>query len=449
MDIKATTQQGRTPAVSSSSKILTNHERSRQAPGVVTLLVNAANAVALDPAYFWLVGGALLVLETVLCTLIIRKVSYTNIDWDAYMEEVGGFLAGELDYAKLEGDTGPLVYPAGFVYIYSALSSITAGGKDVRLAQYLFAGLYVGTLAIVMAIYRRSVLVNRPYVLVFLTLSKRLHSIYVLRLFNDPVAMLPLYLCVLAMLSQRWRAATVLYSIALSVKMNILLFAPGFALLMYQALGLRRCIRNAGAALLLQIALAVPFLAEHPLSYLSRSFDFGRAFFYQWTVNWRFVDEKTFASKDFARLLLGAHAVLLFAFCVKWCQRTGGVGATIASGWRRRSPQPLAPDYVISVMFTCNLIGILCARSLHYQFWSWYAHSIPYLVWRAFNAPSASISVLAALEYGWNVYPSTSLSSLILFFCHAMVVARCLMASSAPLLITTLETEIRRVKKTL
>ncbi|KAJ3166107.1 dolichyl-P-Man:Man(5)GlcNAc(2)-PP-dolichol alpha-1,3-mannosyltransferase [Geranomyces variabilis] len=371
MDIKTTTQQGRTPAVSSSSKILTNHERSRQAPGAVTLLVNATKAVALDPAYFWLVGGALLVLETVLCTLIIRKVSYTNIDWDAYMQEVGGFLAGERDYTKLEGDTGPLVYPAGFVYIYSALSYITAGGKDVRLAQYLFAGLYVGTLAVVMAIYRRSVLVNRPYVLVFLTLSKRLHSIYVLRLFNDPVAMLPLYLCVLAMLSQRWRAATVLYSIALSVKMNILLFAPGFALLMYQALGLRRCIRNAGAALLLQIALAVPFLAEHPLSYLSRSFDFGRAFFYQWTVNWRFVDEKTFASKDFARLLLGVHAVLLLAFCVKWCQRTGGVAATIASGWRRRSPQPLAPDYVITVMFTCNLIGILCARSLHYQFWSW------------------------------------------------------------------------------
>lgn len=31
----------------------------------------------------------------------------------AYMQEVGGYLGGELDYMKLKGDTGPLVYPAG------------------------------------------------------------------------------------------------------------------------------------------------------------------------------------------------------------------------------------------------------------------------------------------------------------------------------------------------
>jgi hypothetical protein len=37
----------------------------------------------------------------------------TEIDWIAYMQEVGGFMGGELDYTKLRGDTGPLVYPAG------------------------------------------------------------------------------------------------------------------------------------------------------------------------------------------------------------------------------------------------------------------------------------------------------------------------------------------------
>ena len=37
------------------------------------------------------------------------------------------FLEGERDYTKIEGDTGPLVYPAGFLYIYSAIKFLTGG----------------------------------------------------------------------------------------------------------------------------------------------------------------------------------------------------------------------------------------------------------------------------------------------------------------------------------
>lgn len=33
----------------------------------------------------------------------------TEIDWKAYMQEVEGVLNGTYDYAKLKGDTGPLV----------------------------------------------------------------------------------------------------------------------------------------------------------------------------------------------------------------------------------------------------------------------------------------------------------------------------------------------------
>lgn len=41
------------------------------------------------------------------------------------MEEVEGYLSGELDYSNLKGNTGPLVYPAGFVYLFTALRAIT------------------------------------------------------------------------------------------------------------------------------------------------------------------------------------------------------------------------------------------------------------------------------------------------------------------------------------
>ena len=67
----------------------------------------------------------------------------TEIDWKAYMEEVKGFLNGELNYYRLRGGTGPLVYPAGFVYVYSILYYISEQGANILAAQYAFAVLYV------------------------------------------------------------------------------------------------------------------------------------------------------------------------------------------------------------------------------------------------------------------------------------------------------------------
>ncbi|CRK19305.1 hypothetical protein BN1723_017774, partial [Verticillium longisporum] len=131
---------------------------------------------------------ALLIFDALLCILIILKVPYTEIDWVAYMEQIGQTVAGERDYSKIKGGTGPLVYPAAHVYTYTGLYYLTDEGTNVLFAQFLFAILYLATLAVVMACYWQAKV--PPYIFPILVLSKRLHSIFVLRCFNDGVAAL-------------------------------------------------------------------------------------------------------------------------------------------------------------------------------------------------------------------------------------------------------------------
>jgi hypothetical protein len=50
-----------------------------------------------------------------------------------------------------------------------------------------------------------------------------------------------------------------------------------------------------------------------------KAFDFGRAFLWKWTVNWRFIDEEIFLSREFAWSLLAGHALTLALFILtRW-----------------------------------------------------------------------------------------------------------------------------------
>ena len=69
------------------------------------------------------------------------------------MQQASLFLKGERDYTRIEGDTGPCVYPAVHLYIYAVLHKVTDGGQDIILAKCIFAALYVGVLGTVMMCY--------------------------------------------------------------------------------------------------------------------------------------------------------------------------------------------------------------------------------------------------------------------------------------------------------
>ncbi|KAM3347024.1 hypothetical protein ACQJBY_021168 [Aegilops geniculata] len=103
----------------------------------------------------------LLLADAALVALIVAFVPYTKIDWDAYMSQVDAFREGERDYTKIEGDTGPLVYPAGFLYVYSAIKFLTAG--QVFPAQILFGVLYLVNLSLVLLLYVKTEVVCFAY----------------------------------------------------------------------------------------------------------------------------------------------------------------------------------------------------------------------------------------------------------------------------------------------
>jgi alpha-1,3-mannosyltransferase len=248
----------------------------------------------------------LLVGELLLGIAIIDRVSYTEIDWQAYMEEVDLYEAGERDYTKIRGGTGPLVYPAGFLYLFSALKAWTGQGTNIRRAQYIFLAFYLATQAFVLAIYQQCLRANsrkkeqQPQrsvhevwswrlAMICLCLSKRLHSIFLLRLFNDGPTMLLLYIALYLFNQNRWNTGCLFFSLAVSIKMNVLLFAPGLLLLLLQT---SRCFRDVVLRLglccaLPQLLLGAPFLLTYPISYLRKAFELDRVFFYQWTVNWK------------------------------------------------------------------------------------------------------------------------------------------------------------------
>jgi len=79
------------------------------------------------------------------------------------MQQIEIYLAGERDYSKIYGSTGPLVYPAMHVYIYRWLYEFTQGGTNIVLAQIWFCFLYIFNLGTVMACYRQAK-VSQPVV---------------------------------------------------------------------------------------------------------------------------------------------------------------------------------------------------------------------------------------------------------------------------------------------
>ncbi|KAI4603019.1 dolichyl-P-Man:Man(5)GlcNAc(2)-PP-dolichol alpha-1,3-mannosyltransferase [Pestalotiopsis sp. 9143b] len=382
-----------------------------------------------------LVPLGLFVLDAVLCALIIWKVPYTEIDWKAYMEQVAQYMSGERDYTKIKGGTGPLVYPAAHVYTYAALYTITDHGTNILRAQYIFAILYLITLSVVMTCYWNAKV--PPYVFPLLIASKRLHSIFVLRCFNDCFAVLFLFAAILAFQRKAWTVGGVLFSWGLGTKMTLLLVLPAIGAVLFQGKGVFGSVKVAAIILQVQIAIGNPFFQANWPGYLTRAFELSRQFFFKWTVNWRFVGEDMFLSREFAATLLVLHVSVLAVFMIRnWLRPALSLRPLkdlIMPALQLYSPfgprdealvaSAVTPQYVMTTILSANVIGLMFARSLHYQFYAYIAWTTPYLLWRGGAHPVVQYGLWALQEWAWNVFPSTEISSAVVIGVLAATVA--------------------------
>ena len=117
------------------------------------------------------------------------------------------------------------------------------------------------------------------------------------------------------------------------------------------------------------------------------------------------------------RLVLGALAAR------RWCAAEGG----LARAWRG-SARPLHAEHIVGLLLTCNFVGVAFWRSLHFQFYCWYLHGVPLLLWRCAALPLAlKLLTYALLEYAFSYGldrvegTSTPASSAALLLAHAII----------------------------
>ncbi|KAG7092366.1 hypothetical protein E1B28_008725 [Marasmius oreades] len=388
-------------------------------------LIRLCRSLLFDTQYFHVLSLLVVLGDAIMSLLILKLVPYTEIDWETYMIHVQLYDKGQRDYSRITGPTGPLVYPAGHLWIHLALERITSGGTLIPLAQKIYTALYLISLALSCAIYGKSTGVPN-WALLFLPLSKRLHSIYILRLFNDCWSVVLMQCAILAFQNAWDDTGVLLYAATLSIKMSILLYLPGVIVILVKRKGLIYTIRKLVTIAGIQAAIALPFMQENWRAYLRSAFDLSRVFLYKWTVNWRMIPETVFLHPSWTKALLIGHVSVLICFGMFcWCSPDGGPKATVSRALRRPwTPARIAPvsaDFVTVTLFTCNLIGLLFARSLHYQFYSWYAQQIPLLLFRTTYPFLVKIALLLAIEYSWNVFPSTIISSSALLGAHVIL----------------------------
>lgn len=141
--------------------------------------------------------------------------------------------------------------------------------------------------------------------------------------------------------------------------------------------------------------------------------------------------EETFLSREFATSLAICNLTGLLLFLSTRWTRPSGLSLpkfmrimfySLPLLIQQQLSLNITPDFAMTTILSSMMIGLLCARSLHYQFFAYIAWASPFLLWKCGLHPILICLVWAAQEWAWNIYPSTNISSMVVVSCLAVQV---------------------------
>ena len=307
-----------------------------------------------------------------------------------------------------------MVYPAGHVYQFSIIYFFYINGiyyfnfsPNGNFSRFLYLFLFLIMNYILFKIY--DVLPKKDrWIKIFLVIAKQLKRAIIILRTNDSFSMIPLYLCLYFLINnqkKRLYYATLWYVLALSSKANVLLFLPGLLYIFTKIKGPLFALIQLLIIILSQLIIGLPFIIVNATNYFSKSFDFSRIFEHSNSMNWSLVPEVIFYDPLFHKILFAAHLILLLVFLLfKWEKLSFKIFKDLRlNEWSfQMKTIPLNKVFVVRVMFISNFIGILCFRSLHFQFLIWFYGSLPFLIWSTKLNDVLKVVLILSYEISWR-----------------------------------------------
>jgi len=135
------------------------------------------------------------------------------------------------------------------------------------------------------------------------------------------------------------------------------------------------------------------------------AYNFDRVFLKQEQVNFQFMTQEFMHSDGFNKFLLAMHLGFLLIFLVfKWTDNLLKDVRLFDLVGDLTARREICQYKSLLIIFTSNLIGMMCSRGTHQQFYSWYSYSFPFLVDAAWeNHTLTKFALILCLEIAWTV----------------------------------------------